>query len=116
MLFNSFSFAIFLPIVFGLHWWLAGRNKQLQNGLLLAASYYFYACWDWRFVFLLLLSTLLDFIAGQKIAATNSANQRRIWFGTAIGINLGVLGLFKYFNFFADSFATAARNRSRGKQ
>jgi D-alanyl-lipoteichoic acid acyltransferase DltB (MBOAT superfamily) len=110
MLFNSFSFAIFLPIVFGLHWWLAGRNKQLQNGLLLAASYYFYACWDWRFVFLLLLSTLLDFIAGQKIAATNSANQRRIWFGTAIGINLGVLGLFKYFNFFADSFATAAGN------
>ncbi len=104
MLFNSLSFAIFLPIVFGLHWWLAGTSKKQQNGLLLVASYYFYACWDWRFLFLLLFSTVLDFIAGQKIQTSTLAAYRKAWFWTAVGINLGLLGLFKYFNFFIDSF------------
>ena len=66
MLFNSFSFAAFLPIVFILYWVLGKERLRSQNILLLAASYFFYACWDWRFMFLLIFSTLLDFFTGLK--------------------------------------------------
>jgi D-alanyl-lipoteichoic acid acyltransferase DltB (MBOAT superfamily) len=60
MLFNSLNFAIFLPIVFMLYWFATNGNFKLQNILLLASSYFFYACWDWKFMFLLIFSTLLD--------------------------------------------------------
>lgn len=104
MLFNSISFAIFLPIVFALYWILR-KNFKLQNILLLVASYYFYSCWDWRFVFLLGFSTLLDYFSGLKIEQAPNQKIKNIWLTISIGINLGFLGFFKYYNFFADSFA-----------
>ena len=106
MLFNSIEFALFLPVVFGLYW-MFGRNPGRQNLLLFAASYFFYAQWDWRFMFLLLFSTLLDFYTGLKIASSEDAGKRKIWFLTSIIINLGFLGVFKYYNFFTSSFAEA---------
>lgn len=107
MLFNSIDFAIFLPIVFVFHWWIAGNNKRNQNLLLLFASYYFYACWDWRFLFLLLFSTLLDFFTGIKMQDAHSIKQKKFWFWLSIIVNLGFLGVFKYYNFFIESFAAA---------
>lgn len=104
MLFNSISFAIFLPIVFALYW-IFRKNFKLQNILLLVASYYFYSCWDWRFVFLLGFSTLLDYFSGLKIEQASNQKIKNIWLTISIGINLGFLGFFKYYNFFADSFA-----------
>ena len=68
MLFNSISFAIFLPVVFILYWFVANKSLKQQNFLLLCASYYFYACWDWRFLFLLIFSTLLDYFTGIKMS------------------------------------------------
>ncbi len=107
MLFNSFSFLLFLPIVFTLYWWVNKRGLQLQNLLLLVASYFFYACWDWRFLFLLLFSTALDYFTGIKMEEAKNQKSKKIWFWLSVSINLGFLGVFKYYNFFADSFATA---------
>ena len=105
MLFNSLSFAIFLPIVFFLYWFATKGNLKLQNILLLIASYFFYACWDWRFLFLLIFSTLLDYSTGLKIATAGTIHQKKFWLWLSIGINLGFLGVFKYYNFFVSSFA-----------
>lgn len=104
MLFNSISFAVFLPIVFALYW-LLNKNLKWQNILLMIASYYFYACWDWRFLFLLVFSTLLDYFTGIMIEKSYKESARKFWFWLSIGTNLGFLGVFKYFNFFAESFA-----------
>lgn len=105
MLFNSISFAIFLPIVFCLYWFLFKKSLKAQNVLLLIASYFFYACWDWRFLFLLVFSTLLDYYTGLMICNTDSKNTKKFWFWFSISVNLGFLGVFKYYNFFAESFA-----------
>jgi alginate O-acetyltransferase complex protein AlgI len=110
MLFNSINFALFLPIVFALYWFVLQRNLKLQNFLLLAASYFFYACWDWRFLFLLIFSTLLDYFTGIKIAEATKAGLKKFWFWLSISVNLGFLGVFKYFNFFSASFAEALSN------
>ena len=107
MLFNSINFAIFAPIVFLLYWFAAKNNLKLQNILLLIASYYFYACWDFRFLFLLIFSTLLDYYSGLKIENSTHTNQRKFWFWLSIIVNLGFLGIFKYYNFFVDSFQDA---------
>ncbi len=107
MLFNSISFAIFLPIVFLLYWFITNKSLQLQNVLLLVASYFFYACWDWRFLFLLVFSTLLDFYTGIKIYGSKTMIARKFWLCLSICINLGFLGFFKYYNFFIRSFADA---------
>lgn len=108
MLFNSISFAIFLPIVFSLYW-LLNKNLKWQNLLLLLASYYFYACWDWRFMFLLMFSTFLDYYTGLKIEESKQDSHRKFWLWLSVGINLGFLGFFKYYNFFADNFAELLR-------
>lgn len=107
MLFNSSSFAIFFPIVFALYWLLNSRSLRVQNILLLFSSYYFYASWDYRFLFLLVFSTLLDYYTGLKISSAKSAHTKKIWFWISISVNLGFLGVFKYYNFFAESFAEA---------
>ncbi|MFT5253183.1 MAG: alginate O-acetyltransferase complex protein AlgI [Flavobacteriales bacterium] len=107
MLFNSISFLLFLPIVFALYWWIGKKSLSLQNLLMLVASYFFYACWDWRFLFLLLFSTALDYFAGIKMAEAKNQYQKKAWFWLSIIINLGFLGVFKYYNFFIDSFAEA---------
>ena len=105
MLFNSTSFAIFLPIVFTIYWFFTNKSLKIQNLLLLAASFYFYSCWDWRFVFLLLFSIVLDYFSGIKMENSKNDNERKFWLWLSIGINLGFLGFFKYYNFFADNFA-----------
>lgn len=110
MLFNSISFAIFLPIVFFLYWFMTNKNLKLQNLLLLVASYYFYACWDWRFMFLLMFSTFLDYYTGLKIEESKNQNLRKFWLWLSVGINLGFLGFFKYYNFFAENFAEMLQN------
>lgn len=105
MLFNSISFAIFLPIVFCLYWFVTKKNLRLQNILLLLSSYFFYGCWDYRFLFLLIFSTLLDFFSGEKIYNAKSTAMKKFWLWLSIGINLGFLGVFKYYNFFIHSFS-----------
>ncbi len=110
MLFNSLNFAIFLPIVFILYWFVTAKNLKLQNILLLVSSYFFYACWDWRFLFLLIFSTVLDYYTGIKMSDAKNQNNKKFWFWLSISVNLGFLGVFKYYNFFAESFATVVAN------
>ncbi|OMQ11596.1 MBOAT family protein [[Flexibacter] sp. ATCC 35103] len=104
MLFNSLNFAFFLPLIFILYWFVANRNLKLQNLLLLVSSYFFYAFWDWRFLFLLVFSTLLDYYSGIKISDTSKTSSKRFWFWLSISVNLCFLGVFKYYNFFVESF------------
>ena len=104
MLFNSFSFAVFVPIVFLLYWFVFQKSLKAQNGLLLIVSYFFYSCWDWRFLFLLLFSTALDYFSGLQIEKNTNLKIRKLWFYSSIGLNLGFLGVFKYFDFFVLSF------------
>lgn len=110
MLFNSISFFIFLPIVFILYWFVTNKNLKLQNALLMVASYFFYACWDWRFLFLLIFSRLLDYFTGIKMSDSKNSKTKKNWFWLSVIINLGFLGVFKYYNFFASSFASAVSN------
>ena len=107
MLFNSLSFLLFLPIVFIFYWWVNKRSLKLQNGFLLIASYFFYASWDWRFLFLLLFSTTLDYFTGIKMEEAKNQGDKKVWFWLSIIVNLGFLGIFKYYNFFSESFTTA---------
>lgn len=110
MLFNSFNFAVFLPIVFILYWFVTSKSLKWQNLLLLVSSYFFYAFWDWRFLFLLIFSTLLDYYTGLKMFQNSDPRKRKFWFWLSILINLGFLGIFKYYNFFAESFAAFIQN------
>ncbi|HET9571323.1 MAG TPA: MBOAT family O-acyltransferase [Bacteroidales bacterium] len=110
MLFNSLNFAIFLPVVFLLYWFVVQRNLKLQNALLLFASCFFYACWDWRFLFLLLISIGLVYFPGKFMASTNNSSLRKLWLWISIVFSLGFLGLFKYFNFFSESFSELLAN------
>lgn len=105
MLFNSLDFAYFLPIVFALYWLLNSKSLQLQNMLLLIASYYFYASWNWHFLFLLMFSTVLDYYTGLKMCEAPNKKSRKFWFLLSVIINAGFLGVFKYYNFFITSFA-----------
>lgn len=105
MLFNTIEYAIFLPLVFILYWFVFNKKLAIQNALLLIVSYYFYACWDWRFLFLLMFSTLLDFFTGIKMQDAKDKQGKRFWFWLSVIVNLGFLGVFKYYNFFAESFA-----------
>ncbi|WP_162127746.1 MBOAT family O-acyltransferase [Flavobacterium phycosphaerae] len=110
MLFNSISFALFLPIVFFLYWFVTNKSLRNQNILLLLSSYFFYACWDWRFLFLLIFSTLLDYYTGLKMSDAQSSGAKKFWLWLSVSINLGFLGFFKYYNFFAESFAEGVSN------
>jgi len=105
MFFNSLQFAIFLPIVFIFYWFFANKSLKYQNFILILASYYFYSCWDWRFLFLLVFSTLLDYFSAIKIEGSQTKSGQKFWLWLCISINLGFLGVFKYYNFFAESFA-----------
>lgn len=107
MLFNSIDFAVFLPIVFILYWFTTNSNLKLQNSLIVVASYLFYGWWDWRFLSLILFSTLVDFSVGRNIQSENNQLKRNILLWTSILVNLGFLGFFKYYNFFLDNFITA---------
>jgi alginate O-acetyltransferase complex protein AlgI len=103
MLFNSLDFAFFLPIVFALYW-LAKRSIKLQNTILLISSYYFYACWDWRFLSLILISSLVDFLVGIALSNQEHVVKRKVLLWTSISVNIGFLAFFKYYNFFVEEF------------
>ncbi|WP_348811763.1 MBOAT family O-acyltransferase [Flavobacterium maritimum] len=105
MFFNSLHFAIFLPLVFLLYWYIGRSSKKMQNIILILASYYFYSCWDWRFLFLLVFSTFLDYFTALKVEQSEKESSRKIWFWVSVSINLGFLGIFKYYDFFAVSMA-----------
>lgn len=107
MLFNSLDFAIFLPIVFVLYWFVTKNNLRLQNFLIVAASYVFYGWWDWRFLSLIIFSTLVDYSIGVMLSKEKIVLKRKILLWTSIGVNLGFLGFFKYYNFFLDNFISS---------
>jgi alginate O-acetyltransferase complex protein AlgI len=109
VLFNSVTFFGFFAIVFALYLlaFSLPRPKRVQNALLLVASYVFYGAWDWRFLGLLVLSTLIDYVSARKIE-DSPTEQRRRWLLLSVISNLGILGFFKYFNFFVDSFVALA--------
>lgn len=104
MIFNSIEFLIFLPITFILYWFVFHKELKVQNLLLLAASYVFYGWWDWRFLSLIVISTLIDYIVGIKLKSTEKKSTRKKWLWVSVIFNLGLLGVFKYFNFFIDSW------------
>lgn len=103
MLFNSLDFALFLPLVFVLYWLIPAVRLRMQNSLLLFASYYFYGCWDWRFLGLIAFSTVVDYLVGIAMENSQEERKRKFLLGISLTVNLGVLGLFKYFNFFVDN-------------
>ena len=107
MLFNSLDFAIFLPIVFILYWFVFNKSLKRQNLLVAIASYVFYGWWDWRFLSLIFFSTLVDFTIGVKLKNTNNLSKRKMLLWLSILVNLGFLGFFKYYNFFLDNFKSA---------
>lgn len=107
MLFNSIDFAIFLPIVFLIYWFVTNKNLKLQNVFLVIASYFFYGWWDWRFLALIIFSTLLDYWVGRLMAQETKVLNRKILLWISILVNLGFLGFFKYYNFFLDNFIQA---------
>lgn len=107
MLFNSIEFALYLPIVFILYWFVAKKSLKLQNSLLVIASYVFYGWWDWRFLSLIIFSSCVDYFVGVGLSKTEEERKRKLLLLTSIFVNLGFLGFFKYFNFFAESFAEA---------
>ena len=107
MLFNSLDFAIFLPIVFLLYWFVAQKNLKLQNALIVVASYVFYGWWDWRFLSLIIFSTVVDYLIGQRLRTEDKQSKRKVLLWTSIIVNLGFLGFFKYYNFFLENFVDA---------
>ena len=110
MLFNSFEFLLFLPIVFLLYWFVFKRLKW-QNLFLVVASYVFYGWWDWRFLILIALTTLFSYVSGRLIARYEGQQKRQKALSAInIVLNLSILGVFKYYNFFAENFAALFGN------
>jgi alginate O-acetyltransferase complex protein AlgI len=107
MFFNSLDFAIFLPLVFFLYWFIAQKNLKLQNALIVLASYVFYGWWDWRFLSLIIFSTVVDYLIGQRLRTEDKQSKRKVLLWTSIVVNLGFLGFFKYYNFFLENFVDA---------
>jgi alginate O-acetyltransferase complex protein AlgI len=105
MLFNSFEYALFLPLAFIFYWFVFNKTTRLQNLFLLTVSYIFYGWWDWRFLSLIAFSSLVDYIAGLKIEHSDKRSTRRLFLTVSLLTNLGFLGVFKYFNFFSQSLA-----------
>lgn len=107
MLFNSIDFAVFLPIVFAIYWIIGAKKINAQNIVLLVASYFFYGWWDWRFLLLIVGSSMLDFFIGLKLGGETNPHFKKTLLVLSVAVNLGLLGFFKYFNFFLDNFLLA---------
>jgi len=105
MFFDSTAYVVFLILVTLLYWRLPFR---IQNYFLLTASYFFYGWWDWRFLFLMATSTVVDFIIARRIGASNDLRHRKVLLIFSLVLNFAFLGTFKYFNFFIGSFAHVA--------
>ena len=105
MLFNSLTYWVFLVFAFVVYWWLNNRLAiQLRNVFLLFASYYFYASWDERFLLLIIASSIVDYLCGKFIFKSETQFKRKLFLAISIITNLGMLGFFKYYNFFIESF------------
>lgn len=110
VLFNSFVFLLFLPIVFLLYWFVF-RDLKWQNLFLVIASYVFYGWWDWRFLVLIAMTTLFSYVSGRLIAHYEARrNYQKAVSAINIVLNLTILGVFKYYNFFADNLSVLLRN------
>ena len=107
MLFNSIDFAIFLPIVFVLYWFVTKRNLKAQNLLIVVASYVFYGWWDYRFLSLIIFSSVVDYIIGLALNTAEGKRKRALLLYTSVLVNIGFLGFFKYYNFFVENFTAA---------
>jgi D-alanyl-lipoteichoic acid acyltransferase DltB (MBOAT superfamily) len=107
MIFNSIDFALFIPIVFVLYWFVFNKNLRIQNLLIVIASYIFYGWWDWRFLSLIFFSSVVDYSVGLGLKKYQEVSKRKLLLWTSILVNIGFLGFFKYYNFFLDNFITA---------
>ena len=104
MLFNSVEFIFFFLIVFFSYWFLFNKNLKFQNLLILFSSYFFYAWWDWRFLVLIIISSLTDYLVGLQIEKSNNKIHKLRALKFSLIINIGILVVFKYYNFFIDNF------------
>ncbi len=104
MLFNSVEFLLLLPTVFVLYWFIFKSNVKVQNAFLLVVSYIFYAWWDWRYLFLIIFCAALNYYCGLQIHRSSQRNTRKAFLIVSLVVSLGLLGVFKYFNFFVDNF------------
>ena len=108
MLFNTLEFAIFFPVVFVLYW-IVAKYRIPRNILLIIASYTFYGWWDWRFLFLIAFSSLVDYVIAQKMYKAENKRKRKFLLCSSLLINLGFLFYFKYTNFFIETFIDSFR-------
>jgi len=104
MLFNSLEFLLFLPVCFIIYWFIVNRNIKLQNAFILVASYFFYGWWDYRFLALIVFSTIIDYSIGIGINKSTEKTRRKTLLFISLIVNLSLLGFFKYYNFFIDSW------------
>jgi len=107
MLFNSLTFLVFLVVVFSVYWSIPERNIRAQNLFVLVCSYVFYGWWDWRFLSLIIVSSIVDYKVGLLLKTESRRSRRRALLIASLTANLGLLATFKYFNFFIDSFSSA---------
>ncbi len=107
MLFNSIDFALFLPIVFLIYWGMVHTSIKAQNVFIILASYLFYGWWDWRFLLLIVTSTLVDYFVGLGLERYEAKKKRKALLCLSIITNIGILVFFKYVNFFVDTFVDA---------
>ena len=104
MLFNSLSFALFLPVTFLVYWAVGKHNRKQQNFVLLVASYIFYGMWDWRFLSLIFASSIVDYYVGIQLPNAQTKVRKNLLLALSVVWNLGVLFIFKYYNFFIEGF------------
>lgn len=107
MRFNSIDFAIFLPLVFILYWFVTNRSLKLQNLLIVVASFVFYGWWDWRFLILMIVSATVDYLVGIGFLSTEERSKRKLLLAISVFVNLGILAFFKYYNFFVSNVGAA---------
>ncbi|MEM9075503.1 MAG: MBOAT family O-acyltransferase [Bacteroidota bacterium] len=107
MLFNSLEFFVFLPLVFFIYWFLTFKSLRVQNVFIVIASYLFYGWWDWRFLSLIAISTVVDYYIGINLYKEKRESKRKLLLWGSLVINIGFLGFFKYYNFFAENFVQA---------
>lgn len=107
MLFNSIDFAVFFPLVFLIYWLIINRSLKYQNLFIVLVSFVFYGWWDWRFLLLLISSSLINYFIGISFREQGSSHKQKILLWIALIYNIGLLVAFKYLNFFVDSFSSA---------
>ena len=104
MIFNSIEFGLFFPLVFFLYWLFFRKNIKARNLFIIFSSYFFYGVWDWRFLILIFISSIGDYLFGLHIHKASSIKRKKFFLISSITLNIGILGFFKYFNFFTENF------------